>query len=157
MPLPSCTSQSTIMARVILSSLCIRLIATAVMNHTEAFSVIRERVMKSAANVACHPVAQGPVGGKNRSSRCQPERLHQLRGIRHFRLLLFQRGERSRLDLLHVLARMHQQNVFVLRRFAVMRSPGAANLLSSSRLWIERYSPPEKPPRQSADGSRRYR
>ena len=87
-----------------------------IVNHAEALAMVRMRVMKSAADIAGYAIAQRQIGGKNRSPGRQPERLHQLRRVRHLHLQFFLRGERSGLELLHVFARVHQQDVFIQRR-----------------------------------------
>ena len=40
-----------------------------IVNHAEAFTVVRKRVMKSSANIHRHAVLQRILRGKNRAAR----------------------------------------------------------------------------------------
>ena len=50
---------------------------------------------------------------QNRSARRQPECLDQFRREGNFQLHFFARAERARLQLLHILRRVHQQDVLI--------------------------------------------
>src|SRR5207248_11284378 len=60
-----------------------------IMDHAEAFTVVREGMMKSAADVECHTVPQRQLSRPNRSSGRQPERIHQFRRIWKLHLHFF--------------------------------------------------------------------
>ena len=74
-------------------------------------------MMKPAANADRNLIGEALARRQNRSTRRQPEGLGQIAGVGNFHLHFFARGERARLQLLHVLRLVHQQNVLIARRF----------------------------------------
>ena len=63
-----------------------------------------------------HPIFQRIVSRQHRSPRRHPERPHQFRRVGNLHLQFLPRRKRPGLQLLHILRRMHQQDVLVRRR-----------------------------------------
>src|SRR5437879_2188162 len=81
-----------------------------VMNHAESFAMVWKCVMKSSADVDCHPVFQCLLCGQNGAARSEPKRVHQLGRVRNLKLQLLMRGQGSGLELVHILWRVDEQN-----------------------------------------------
>lgn len=47
-----------------------------IVDHTEAFPVVRKRVMKSSADADCYTVLEGMIGGQDRATCGEPEGAH---------------------------------------------------------------------------------
>src|ERR1017187_8105863 len=84
-----------------------------IVDHAEAFAVIRERVMESSAKADRDAVVEGMPGRQNGAARIEPEGAHQRRRVRDFEFQLFASAERTRLQFLDVLRSVHKQHVLV--------------------------------------------
>ena len=99
-----------------------------IVNHAEALAVLREGVMKSAADIDADTVAERALGRQDRAARVQQEGIHDLRRVRNLHLQLFPRAESAFHQLVDVMRRMHQGDVRLaggLRRdeVALVRGP----------------------------------
>src|SRR5712692_6363090 len=86
-----------------------------VVDHAEAFSVVGESVMKSAADIDGDAVFERMLSGENRSARCQPKGAHQFRRERYLQFHFFPRTERAGLQLLDILRSVDEQHILIAR------------------------------------------
>src|SRR5580693_1790500 len=85
------------------------------MNHAKAFAMVRESMMKSAANADGDAVGQSLPRREDGSSGRQPECLHQRGRKGNFQFHLLARAERAGFQLVDVLGFVDQQNVLIGR------------------------------------------
>ena len=68
-------------------------------------------MMKTAPEVDAQAVLQRPLGGQDRSTGVQHESVYHLRGVGNFHLQLFAYGQAALHQFVHVVRRMHQQDI----------------------------------------------
>src|SRR5581483_2239909 len=86
-----------------------------VVDHAEALAVIRKGMMEAASDVERDLIVQRVIGGKNRATGSQPESAYQFRRVGNLHLEFFARRQRSGLQFVYVLRRVHEQDVMVRR------------------------------------------
>jgi len=101
-----------------------------VVNHAEAFAMIRKSVMKAAANADGNPVSQGLPRRQDRSPGRQPKRVDKLPRVRDFHFHLLARAECAGLQLVHVLRFVNQQNVLISGWFGFQKILRVRNAFS---------------------------
>src|SRR5262249_40912915 len=86
-----------------------------IVDHAEPFAMIREGVMKSAADVDRRDILQRMLRRQNRATRSQPECINQFGRIRNLHLQFFNSGESPRLKFVYVIWFVYEEYVLIRR------------------------------------------
>src|SRR5262249_2402602 len=86
-----------------------------IVDHAEPFAMIREGVMKSAADVDRRDILQRMLRRQNRANRSQPECINQFGRIRNLHLQFFNSGESPRLKFVYVIWFVYEEYVLIRR------------------------------------------
>ena len=84
-----------------------------VVDHAEAFAVVGEGMMKSAADIEGNSIVERIIGGKDGTSGGEPEGAHQFGRVGNFKEEFLPRGKGAGLKFLHVLRSMDKQHVLI--------------------------------------------